>query len=133
MELRGWVAGGGREACFDEQPCCAPHLPVQKRLALRAACAPGTVDIWGQGRAAGSLGGRVRAGILGRAAAAAAQRQGAAVEGDSPYLRQLLLKRALPLERVQEHCNRLPSIINQLRSRWWPPDLLPARQPGSSL
>lgn len=37
---------------------------------------------------------------------------GAAVEGDSPYLRQLLLKWALPLERVQEHCNLLLSIIN---------------------
>lgn len=43
---------------------------------------------------------------------------GAAVEGDSPYLRQLLLKWALPLERVQEHCNLLLSIINQLGSQW---------------
>jgi len=43
---------------------------------------------------------------------------GAAVEGDSPYLRQLLLKWILPLERVQEHCNLLLSIINQLKSQW---------------
>lgn len=43
---------------------------------------------------------------------------GAAVEGDSPYLRQLLLKWALPLERVQEHCNLLLSIINQPGSQW---------------
>lgn len=42
----------------------------------------------------------------------------AAVEGDSPYLRQLLLKWALPLERVQEHCNLLLSIINYLGSQW---------------
>lgn len=40
------------------------------------------------------------------------------MEGDSPYLRQLLLKWALPLEQVQEHCNLLLSIINQLRSQW---------------
>lgn len=40
------------------------------------------------------------------------------MEGDSPYLRQLLLKWALPLERVQEHCNLLLSIINHLRSQW---------------
>lgn len=43
---------------------------------------------------------------------------GAAVEGDSLYLRQLLLKWALPLERVQEHCNLLLSIINYLSSQW---------------
>lgn len=40
------------------------------------------------------------------------------MEGDSPYLRQLLLKWALPLERVQEHCSLLLSIINQLGSQW---------------
>lgn len=44
--------------------------------------------------------------------------RGAAVEGDSLYLRQLLLKWALPLERVQEHCNLLLSIINALSSQW---------------
>lgn len=40
------------------------------------------------------------------------------MEGDSPYLRQLLLNWALPLEQVQEHCNLLLSIINQLGSQW---------------
>lgn len=40
------------------------------------------------------------------------------MEGDSPYLRQRLLKWVLRLERVQEHFNLLLSIINQLKSQW---------------
>lgn len=47
----------------------------------------------------------------------AAERSGSRSRGGILCLRQLL-KWALPLEQVQEHCNLLLSIINHIQSRW---------------
>lgn len=116
-----WVGDGGGGLVLISRT--ARPSPPPEKLALPAARPQGRAVNRGQGcpgspgrGCAPAVAERVLAGIPGPRRRCGAL--GAAVEGDSPYLRQLLLNWVLPLERVQEHCSLLLSIINQLGRQW---------------
>lgn len=112
-----WVVGGGRGVCFDEQGCPLPRaraalrgLPLVPKAGLKSVDrdVPGAQ---GRGRAL-AVATRVLAGFP-RPRSLSAERSPSCSRGGILCLRQLL-KWALPLEQVQEHCNLLLSIINHI-------------------
>lgn len=116
--MGGWR--GGR-VCFDEQGCPLPR--ACGAAALLAACSQGKAEICEQGCPAAQGRGRalvvatrVLAGFP-RPRSLAAERSWSRSRGGILCLRQLL-KWALPLEQVQEHCNLLLSIINLIQRQW---------------
>lgn len=114
--MGGW-SGGGR-VCFDEQGCPLPRARGGARLACGLFPKAGLRSVTGgcpaaQGRGRTlAVATRELAGFP-RPRSLAAERPRSCSRGGILCLRQLL-KWALPLEQVQEHCNLLLSIINHL-------------------
>lgn len=112
--MGGWRREG---VCFVEQGCPHPRaraalrgLPLVPKAGLKSVNRD-VPAVQGRGRAL-ALATRVLAGFP-RPRSLAAERCPSCSRGGILCLRQLL-KWALPLEQVQEHCNLLLSIINHI-------------------
>lgn len=112
--MGGWRREG---VCFEEQGCPLPRaraalrgLPLVPKAGLKSVNRD-VPAVQGRGRAL-AVATRVLAGFP-RPRSLAAERSPSCSRGGILCLRQLL-KWALPLEQVQEHCNLLLSIINHI-------------------